>query len=131
MIKTMRIYFAHPIRGRTGEPDEMEHNCRLAKAYASFTRSYLGPGYDIYCPADHDEMPQIAWANRTFATDHILTADLAIVKRCQILIAGCWTPSDGVAGEIDFAHNHDIPVYAFTAIDSLRMICDTLRKTYG
>jgi hypothetical protein len=126
----VRIYFAHPLRGKTGTPREIAYNGRLAKAYAAFMRSYLGPGYDVYCPADHDEMPQVAWLAGTFKTEDLLAADLVILDRCEILIAGNWAPSKGVEGE--FAHAQKRPMRAtwFSNLEQLMEVCDNIKEIY-
>ena len=127
MVKAIRIYFAHPIMGLTGSDEEIEYNIRLAKGYGAFMRAYLGPGYDIYVPAEHDEMPQIAYYSGTFRLKDILSADLVVVDRCQILVAGRWAPSKGVCGEVDHAREvRGLYTYDFWDLEGLICVCDSI-----
>ena len=129
MVKPIRIYMAHPIMGATGSDEEIEYNIRLAKGYGAFMRAYLGPGYDIYVPAEHDEMPQVAYNKGTFKIDDILSADLEIVDRCQILVAGRWAPSAGVKVEIHHAlgHGKSMNTFIFLNCPGLIEVCEILR----
>jgi hypothetical protein len=126
----VRIYFSHAIRGRTGTPEEIENNCRLASAQAAFVRSYLGPGFEIYCPADGDESLQIAWKDGTLSSEQIMEIDRKILMERDIVLAMVGIPSKGVAQEIEWGRFYGLDVWQCASTELLEDLCIDIKMYY-
>ena len=130
MIKTIRIYFSHAIQGRTGTPGEISDNCRLASAQAAFVRSYLGPGFEVYCPADGDLSLQIACRTGMLTVAQIMEIDRQILMGCDTVLAMTGIPSKGVAQEIIWGRFYGLDMWKCGGTEYLEDICQEIKRAY-
>ena len=130
MLQNNRAYVSHSIRGKLGvnaTPESMAENNRLAHEAAVLMRCIL-PEICLYVPGEHDEVISLLYQDRRLKEGDILWADCEIIKTCDFLIA--WSPDDfistGMQIEIDFAHEHNIPVFVIREVIELQTIKTTI-----
>ena len=117
----LRIYLSHSIRGIRGNdttPEEIAHNCRKACDFARLLRAAV-PDVEVYCPAEMDEFPDIAFRKGLFSIDDLLEVDCGIISRRDVVLAFCSDSyiSSGMAVEIKYAQLHNIPVHIVLSLD--------------
>jgi len=122
MMKFIRIYMSHAIRGARGKDatvEDMQANNNAASHAARVIRAYLYPlPIELYCPGEHDEFVMIAYHKGMLSEQQILDTDCAIVKRCDILVwYSALGPSSGAEVEKDAAWSYGKPVFVIPALD--------------
>lgn len=109
----MNIYLSHPIRGLKGKDatveDQHNNNC-IAKRYANKLRVW---GHSVYCPAEHDDFPRIAFEQGMLTVEQILLIDCKILEAADAVVVANWEGklSGGMQVEADHAERIGIPVY--------------------
>lgn len=102
-ITKISMYLSHPIRGANG-PDataeEKAENNRVAQGLGRTIRSTVAKHikasedlcnieFDLYVPADHDEVINYLFCSGHIEEHHILEADCQIIDRCRAVLAYC------------------------------------------
>lgn len=70
-------------------------------------------GKKVFCPIAHSHAIETLGMNDVKEGDWWLAQDFAVLKQCRVLIVykmEGWEESYGVAREIEFAREHNIPV---------------------
>ena len=105
-----RIYVSHPIRGKSGTPEEILTNVQIAREWGKKLRTTY-PDINWYIPADHDEVVQELLRLGEVNIYGVMRADYAIIDRCDGLVAIPWCESAGVKDELLFADEQWIPIF--------------------
>lgn len=109
MSKPMIVYLAGPIRPK-GE-QTLRGNIALAKSIAL---ELWAKGFNVFCPAANSDLPSEAAHDLNLPDHRWLNFDLEMLSHCDaMVIAPGWQESAGVAGEILYASEHDIPIYVY------------------
>jgi len=122
MMKLIRIYMSHAIRGARGKDataEDMQANNNAAMKAARVIRAYLYPlPVELYCPGEHDEFVMIAYHKGVLSEEQILDTDCEIVKRCDILVwYSALGPSSGAEVERDAARLCGTCIVEIPALD--------------
>ena len=137
----IRFYLSHEIRGKRGDSatsEDIEKNNKKAIKAGQEIRAYLldwermegFPSVNLYVPAEHDEALAYLWRRGWVTIDHLLAADCAILDKCDLLIVLGVPISRGMAIEIEYAKNHNIPIYmiAYVGRDTMGALKDIYKK---
>lgn len=115
MSKKLSAYLSHSIRGIKGEAatqEDMDVNNQKAIDAASQIRRYF-PGFDLYVPAEHDEVLNILYQTDAVTIGGILDADCEVIRRRNFLIV--YVPdgfiSNGMRVEIQAAEKANMPIF--------------------
>ena len=115
-----KIYLSHPIRGAKGANatrEDMEANNKIAivigKAIERWYRDkFPNEEISVYIPGEHDEFVMLGYENGTLTEKQILDIDCQIITTCDMVYAlSGEVVSHGMQVEIDFANDHNIPVF--------------------
>ena len=134
--RKIKVYLSHPIRGvlRDQATEEtMKANNLKAIQWGRELWGEFGSQLDLYVPGEHDEFVLIAYLNKFLTERQILQVDCEIISRCRAVIVANWegTYSGGMKVEVDYANEHDIPVFMLNnlnmkCLENLRMFLETL-----
>ena len=130
------VYLSHPIRGVLKEQateETMRANNLKAIACGRELRGEFGSQLDLYVPGEHDEFVLIAYLNKYLTEKQILDVDCEIIEKCEAVIVANWEGalSGGMKIEVEYADEHDIPVFMLNnlyrkCLESLRLFLETL-----
>lgn len=129
-------YFSHHIRGLKGDDatdQDMIENREDAIKVCNQVRELL-PDWEIYCPAEVDEVVSELFKSKAIGEKEILAADCKIIDRRDALFAYCKDNhiSRGMQIELDHAQKVKIPSITFSVLhdaDLLDFAKDV--QTYG
>lgn len=134
----MRIYVAHPIRGKTGSSKEIEDNLKRAGLLADRLDTltmFVPYPVGFYVPGTHDTFPQKALELGLLNIDAILDIDQAILKDCDAVMEFSWVESSGVKGEVAEAKRLNKPTEQLKEhanISDIIVVLNKIRKElYG
>lgn len=112
----MIIYLASSIRPKGDQT--LRGNIDNAKRIAL---ELWKKGYTVFCPAANTDLPSEAAHDLNLPDERWLNADLYFLSKCDaMVIAPGWEESIGVAGEIVFASENNIPVFVYPALPEMK-----------
>ncbi len=124
----IRFYLSHQIRGNKGNDatkEDIEKNLQRAIKAGQGIRAYLldwermegFPTVDLYIPAEHDELLYYLFCRGWITIEQLLEADCAILDKCDLLIVLGTQISKGMSVEMEYAKDHNIPIYMIGYVD--------------
>lgn len=119
--KKYTAYFSHHIRGKKGNDatdQDMIDNRNDAIKVCNQIRKLL-PNWDIYCPADHDDVIMKLYRNGDVTEDAILKADCQILENKDAVLFYCKDNfiSGGMRVELNHTGIHNIPYMSFSEVN--------------
>lgn len=140
----IRIYFSHPIRGAKGlDATRADMEANNAKSLLEGRRlqsrldAYAPGEFEVYIPAEHEEIIQYLYDVGYLNEAQILEADCAIVQKCKLLVgydlenvitSGM---SRGITKEMDCAALHGIPIKVIPRVIGGDQIEEIMRLARG
>jgi len=126
-------YFSHYIRGLKGKNAtnaEMDENRADAIRVCNELRAFL-PNWEIYCPAEVDEIVSTLYKSGAIGEKEILAADCQILGKRELVFAYCRNgkTSKGMDVELKHATQTNIPVIRFNDLveQNLEDVLDVLQ----
>lgn len=105
----MITYLASPYT--TDDTNVLEQRVHYASVAAA---ELMELGHNVFAPVPHSHfISHHLDDDRRLDHEFWMRQDLAILERCGLLVVLCldgWAHSKGVAREIEFAEDHDIPI---------------------
>lgn len=120
-MNKIKAYLSHPIRGKLGAKAmdrDMIQNCQKAIVVGTILEVCV-PDLEIYVPAKHDEFVLKAYNKKYINEYQILDIDCDIIGERDLLIIYNWQNylSNGMVTEINYAKEHNIPIYSFMELN--------------
>lgn len=113
--RKLSAYFSHSIRGMKGNAatqEDMDANNQKAIDAANQIRKYF-PGFDLYVPAEHDEVLSILYRTGAVTIGELLDADCEVMRKRDFLIV--YVPdgfvSNGMMTEVQAAQKASMPIF--------------------
>lgn len=125
MLKTIRVYMSHPIRGPLKDKattQDIHRNCEYAIELAEMIRTFLPVPVKLYVPGEHEDFVHRAWQGQYLTIKQILEIDCNIIEfygDLLLVFAPYGPPVEGCSIEMEYAQNRKIPVIVFKDFEEL------------
>ena len=127
MMKPIKIYLSHPIRGPKGDKataaDMLKNNEKAIeigiqlRSYFFDWQSFSGlPEIQLYIPAEHEDVISYLLYHKYITVDQLLEADCNVVGQSDILLM-YGRPSSGMKKEFEYADENDIAIVSFNNLN--------------